>query len=402
MSVRRFHPRSSLVGMVRRLGAGVAPMTAGLALALGTAVWAQTAAGPTPSPSARGTLSVLSVQDICRLEGQGENILRGIGIVTGLKGTGDSGADLVLARPLAQIYERNGNPLEDLRELAKSKSAALVAIECVIPPQGARVGDNLDVFITTTHSATSLAGGRLFLSPLSGPLPGQGVYAFASGPIVIEEAGNPTTGRIRGGARIIHDILQPVGSVEFTLLIHPHYRSFSVADQLADTINALRAPAELGELDTARHQPVAYALDDSAVRVVIPPAERSNPTKFIAEVMTATLSPSLLRLPAQVIVNSRTGSIIVTGNVEVSAVAVAHRGLVVTTVNPPPVPTPQNPQTSTTRWTSLQTTDRASERTRIEELLAAFKALDVPVEEQIAILTQIHRAGRLHARLVIE
>ncbi len=402
MSTRRLKPRSLFIGMVRRLGAGVARASAGLALCLGVLTPAQTALSQSPAAPTRANLSVLSVQDICRLEGQSENILRGIGIVTGLKGTGDSGADLVLARPLAQIYERNGNPLEDLRELAKSKSAALVAIECVIPPQGARVGDNLDVFITTTHSATSLAGGRLFLSPLSGPLPGQGVFAFASGPIIIEETGNPTTGRIRGGARIIHDILQPVGTTEFTLLIHPHYRSFSVSDQLADTINALRAPADPVGFDTARHQPVAHALDDSAVRVVIPPAERSNPTKFIAEVLTATLSPSLLRLPAQVIVNSRTGSIIVTGNVEVSAVAVAHKGLVVTTVNPPPVPTPLNPQTSTTRWTSLQTTDRASERTRVEELLAAFKALDVPVEEQIAILTQIHRAGRLHARLIIE
>lgn len=343
---------------------------------------------------------VTSVQELARLEGQAENVLRGVGIVLGLKGTGDSGADLVLARPLAAFYERNGNPLPELRELAKSKSAALVAIECVIPPQGARVGDNLDVFVSTSHSATSLAGGRLFLAPLSGPLPGQGVFAFASGPLVLEDTGSPTVARIRGGARVAADILQPVSGEVFTLVVHPHFRSFSVTDQLADTINALGPDGD--GVGGAAGEPIARAVDDVTVRVTVPAAERSNPAKFIAKVLSASFSPSLLRLPAQVIVNQRTGSIIVTGNVEISAVAIAHKGLVVTTTTPAPVPTPLTPQTTTTKWTGVQTTDRPTERAKIQDLLSAFKALDIPVDEQIAILTQVHRAGRLHARLIVE
>jgi flagellar P-ring protein precursor FlgI len=375
------------------------------ALLASTCAWAQNQPGGAPAsvvetpPSAP---DITSVQEIARIEGQGENVLRGIGIVTGLKTTGDAGSELLLARPLAQIYERNGNPLPDLRELAKAKSAAIVAIECVIPMQGARVGDNLDVFVTTTHSATSLVGGRLFLAPLMGPLPGSGVYAFASGPLVIEETAIPTVGRIRGGARVVHDVLQPVGADAFTLVVHPHFRSFATTDLLAETINALRSSADPQDDALAKQSVLARAVDDVTVRVTIPESDRANSAKFIAEVLGATFSPSLLRLPAQVIVNQRTGSIVVTGNVEVSAVAIAHKGLVVTTTTPQPIPTPANPLVTASKWTSVQTTDRPSERTRVQELLSAFKALDIPIEEQISILTQIHRAGRLHARLVVE
>lgn len=344
---------------------------------------------------------VVSVQEIARIQGQGESVLRGIGIVTGLKGTGDSGADPVMARPLAQFYESNGNPMPDLRDLAKAKSVAMVAITAVIPAQGARADDTLDVFVTTTHTSTSLAGGRLFLSPLAGPLPGQGVYAIAEGPIVVENSATPTVGRVRMGARVIADVLAPVGRESFTLILEPTYRHFAVADQLADTINAL-APEPEGDEQGAAYAPLAEALDDVSVRVTIPVAERGNSAKFIGKVMTATMSPSLLRLPAQVIVNTRTGSIVVTGNVEVSSVAIAHKDLVITSTEPVIPPTPQNPVTTTTRWTSVGTTSRVSDRARIQDLLAAFKQMDVPIEDQINILTQIHRSGRLHARLVID
>lgn len=359
---------------------------------------------PAGSEEPRPGIDAISIQEIARLEGQGEVVLRGIGIVTGLKGTGDSGQDLVLARPLAKIYESNGNPLGDLRELSKSKSAALVIITCTIPASGARVQDKLDVYITVSHSATSLAGGRLFLSPLQGPLPGQGVFAFAEGAISLEDPNTLTSGVIRGGAMVTHDILMPVGQEKIRLVIHPHLRSFSVTERVASTINArFQDPGSFAETTAeAEIVPMARAVDDAIVEVDVPLESRRNPAGFISDCLTATMDPSELRLPAKVVVNQRTGTIIVTGNVEISPVAIAHKDLVVTTTTPTVLPTPANPQTRTSRWTAAGTTNRASDRARIQDLLQAFKQLDVPVADQINILTQMHRSGRLHAQLVIE
>jgi len=342
-----------------------------------------------------------SVQEMTRLEGQGESILRGLGIVFGLKGTGDSGADLAAARMVAKFYENSGNPLPDLRELAKAKSFALVALEVVVPPEGARKDDKLDVFVATTHAASSVVGGRLYISPMLGPLPGQGVYAFASGPLVIEDTAIPTVGRIRGGARVVEDILMPGVRDRFNLIVHPHFRSWTVTDQLADTINALAPEADAGDEEAAQAQ-IASAIDDATVQVNIPVSERANPAKFLSRVLSATFSPSLLRLPAQVIVNPRTGSIVVTGNVEISSVVIVHKDLVITTTTPPPQPSPVNPITRTDRAAIIGTTSRGSERARIQDLLQALRQLDVPAADQIAILQQIHQTGRLHARLITE
>ena len=346
---------------------------------------------------------ITSIQDIVRIEGQGESVLRGFGIVVGLKGTGDSGQDLVLARPLAQVYKNNGNELADPRELAKAKSAALVMIECVIPREGSRRDDELDIFVSVSHSSSSLAGGRLLLAPLTGPFVGDdALYAMASGPIVIEDPAVPTVGRVRGGARMVKDVLMPLTGDTFQLIVHPHFRGWTVTDQIADTINSLAPEAELVGDAVGTTGIIARALDDSSVQVDIPAIERANKAKFLSRVLSASFSPSLLRLPAQVIVNSRTGSIIVTGNVEISPVAVSHKDLIVSTTRPPVEPTPQNPRTTVSKATTLQTTGRASERGRIQDLLAAMRQLDVPIDDQISILTQIHQAGRLHARLVVE
>lgn len=378
-------------------------------LAVVCAAWAAALAhaqpsAPAPNPGGSAaeppavSTDVTSIQELARLEGQGESVLRGIGIITGLKGTGDAGNELVMAGPLAKIYESNGNPLPDLKLLAKAKSAAIVMLECVIPAQGARRDDTLDVFVTASHSASSLAGGRLHLAALSGPMPGQGVYAMASGAVVIEDPLIPTAGRVRMGARMIRDVLMPGVKDTFRLVVFPHFRGYTVTTQIADTINSLAA-----ESDAATNTgPIARAVDDVAVEVVIPEAERAAAPQFVARVMSSTMSPSLLRLPAQVIVNQRTGSIIVTGNVEVSAVAVSLKNLVITTTTPPPVATPANPLVTTNRWAGVGTTSRASERARIQDLIQAFRTLDVPIEDQIAVLTQIHRAGQLHARLIID
>lgn len=385
------------------------PLAAVCALGVPCAAQAPAAAEPPGAalPASGPSLGLISIQDVARIEGQGVSKLRGIGIVTGLNGTGDDGKDMVLARPLAKVYEANGNPLPRLEELAKAKSAAIVVIEATIPASGARADDQFDVQVTVSHSCKSLAGGRLIMSPLMGPRPGDPVYAIASGPITLDDAQMPTTGKIRAGAQMIAGVsmLETMGSVargSFTLVLKPHYRSFHTATMLAEQINSLGPDSDLG--DGSAGEPIAHALDDVSIRVDIPASERggSGPARFIGKVMSSTFSPSLLRLPAQVVCNERAGIIVVTGNVEVSPVAISHKDLVITTVTPPPVPTAVNPLVNNTKWTTMSTTGRNSERTRVQDLLAALKQLDVPVAEQIKILAEIERSGRLHGQLVIE
>jgi flagellar P-ring protein precursor FlgI len=345
----------------------------------------------------------LAVQDMARIAGQGSTILRGMGLVIGLSPkSGDSGRELALARPLAKVYEANGNPLPDLAELGAARSAALVAIEVEVPSQGAQLDDQFDIRVSTLHSATSLAGGRLILSPLSGPLPGQGVYAMGSGPIYIEDTQSPTQGVIRGGARIIQPIPMPAIRDRFTLTLLPAYRFHNIASRVADSINgALTDPAE-GLVERSTGSEIARAIDDTSIVVTVPKEERGNVPQFVGLIMSTQVTLSLISQPAEVRVNPRTGSIIFAGNVEISPVAISHKNLTINTVNPSPPPSPANPLRLRERMIAIDTAGRRSDRAKIQDLLAAFRALDVPVEDRIDIILQLHRSGRLHARLIVE
>lgn len=342
----------------------------------------------------------ISIQDLVRIDGQASSWLRGVGIVTGLPKTGDSAAELVVARPLAKIYENNGLLLDDLSNLAKGKSAAIVTLSAEIPQEGGRKGDRFDVFVQVSHSASSLKGGTLVISPMLHPLPSHPdpVYGFAAGPITIEETDVPTVGRIRRGLQLIKDIKRRTPITDsFDLIVEPHFRSPTTTRMIASEINGITADLENND-DTATQ--IATAVDDTVVHVIIPEHERINPTNFIASVLTKRFSPSLMDLPAQVVVNERKGTIIVTGDVEISAVTIGSDRLVITTITPPPVPSPQDPLVSSTSWAEFGSTTTNAEHARIQDLLEAFKQLNIPVREQIDILAQIHQTGRLHAKFV--
>ncbi len=380
------------------------------------AVVAQVSRGPAPADAQAGIAAgalpvagtlmrprrenpVVSIQEFVRLQGQMPNTLRGIGIVTGLRGTGDDGKELVLARPLAEVYKNNGNEIRDLAELGKSKSAAIVTLSVTIPEGGGREGDQFDVFVQVSHSATSLVGGTLIISPLMGPTPGAPVLAMAAGPLVLEATDVPTTARIRGGATLIRDIRPPRVGSTFDLILRPHFRSYQMARTLAAEVNDLVANIDL---DSTAPMQIATAIDESTVRVVVPEAERGNMSGFLASVMGKRFSPSLVDLPAMVVVNERTGSIVVTGDVEIASVTVGSDALVITTTTPPPIPTPGDPLVSRQNWAEFGTTGTSGDRARIQDLLEAFKQLNVPARQQIQVLAQIHQAGRLYARFVRE
>lgn len=376
----------------------------------------------------RQTADVVMVQDLARIQGQGINVLRGMGLVTGLrKGTGDKGTELALARPLAKVYEANAMSLPDIKDVAGATSVALVALEVVIPPQGAREGDLFDVRVTTIHSASDLSGGQLLLSPLMGPrADDQNVYGMGFGSIMIENvaaAAGPggggrggdqplTSGVIRGGARMLVDVKPEAIRDRFVLTLQPAYRHYTIASRLADAINGeANAPSEgLGLSDRLIEGEVARALDDSSVLVMVPPEEVSNVPQFVARVMATQVTLSLLQQPAEVRINTRTGSIVFSGNVEISPVAISHKNLTITTAaggagnarGGNAANQPAGGAAVRETLAAIDTINRGRDKARLADLLAAFRQLDVPMEDRINIVMQLHRSGRLHARLVVE
>jgi flagellar P-ring protein precursor FlgI len=342
-----------------------------------------------------------TVAELARIESQGQSVIWGVGLVVGLPGTGDTGKDLALARPLAEVLRNAGIPIADLEELKNAKSAAIVYVSCTIPEHGARPNDTFDANVSVNLNAKSLKGGRLFLVPLRSPMLGGEVYAIAEGQITIDDPESPTVGRVRGGVRMMKAVNTSLGLGDsFNLVLRPPFAGYASAAALAGTIT--------GEIygrtgpDIASLPPIATVIDDRTIRIDVPPAERANRATFVADVLSVSIDPALLKLPAQVVINEQSGAIVVTGDVEISPVAITHNDLTITTTIPPPVATPANPLVETTRWAKSGTGVSTSENARLTDLLAAFKQLNLPAKEQITILEMLHKAGQLQARLVID
>lgn len=348
-----------------------------------------------------GAADAATVADIARIQGQGESVIQGLGLVMGLNGTGDSGKDLAMARPLAEMLKNTGNPVL-LEELKNVKTVALVMVTCHIPETGARTDDRFDVTVSAIHSATSLAGGVLYIAPLTGPFPrvDARVFGVAEGQVIVEGTASPRVGRVRGGAKMVRDIRTGEVGESFHIVLRPSFGGWAAASEVASSITQgmyLKAGRNLGGLPQ-----IATVVDDRTVRVDIPPAERENRAAFVGEVMATEINVLLLKLPAQVIFNQQSGVIILTGNVEISPVAITQRDLTITTTIPAPEPTPDFPLEETKRWTALGTGVKSGDRAKLQDLLDAFNQLKIPVEEQIAILSMLEKTGKLHARLIID
>jgi flagellar P-ring protein precursor FlgI len=230
------------------------------------------------------------------------------------------------------------------------------------------------------------------------------VYAMGNGTIMLEDKTLTTTGIIKNGAHMLADVPMPTIRDTFMLTLAPGYRYYTVASRVADAVNgSVNDPQEgLSLTDRSLHTDVARALNDTSILVTIPQAERGNVPQFVAMVISTQVTLSLLQQPAEVRINARTGSIIFSGNVEISPVAISHKNLMISTVVPALPPTLQNPQRFRESMVGLDTSSRAREKARIQDLLVAFRTLDVPIDDRINIIMQLHKAGRLHAKLVVE
>jgi flagellar P-ring protein precursor FlgI len=331
----------------------------------------------------------VKVADITRLGGQRTNVLTGLGLVYGLKGTGDGGDFLPAIKPLASMLAKFSDPAT-VAELSNVQNVALVSITATVPGNGVRDGDELDVYITSIGAASSLKGGRLFVTPLQGPLAGSGIFALAQGPVIIEDPSTPTVGKVVKGAVMEADLpAQFIDKGRFTLIIQDPSASWTVASTIAKIIN---------DAESTSGETLAIAIDPKNVLVTIPLIEAERPDSFISRVQR--LPVPLLPGEARVQVNERTGTMIITGDVEISPVVISHKGLTISTIKPEPVPTPRTPVLTQQQLVALDTTKQGG--AKLQELVAALEQLSVPAEDRITIVKELHRIGKLHGKLMIE
>jgi flagellar P-ring protein precursor FlgI len=323
------------------------------------------------------------------VKGQEENTLQGMGLVVGLKGTGD-GAALPTSRALANMMRLLGNPVPVdangeplLAELKDAKNVAMVMITATVPSQGARQGDVLNCEVNAL-SAKSLDGGYLLTTPLVGPRPGDPrVFALAQGAIHLDDPNRTATGRIHRGCRLEADFRNAfVGEDQITLVIQKDHATWQTAQDVAAAINSEYDFQDSKRLD----QKPAIALDQVNVVVQIPSHYHDNPAEFVALVMESRLAtvPSSRR----VVINERAGTIVVGAEVEVGPVAVTHNGLTIQTAD-----------RVTNLFVGVETVDAP---TRLEGLIQALNAVKATPKDMIEIIKGLERSGALYGELHVE
>ena len=342
------------------------------------------------------------VKDLARFQGVRANSLVGYGIVVGLPGTGDDNLAYTVqsmrsaASALGVQLPPGVNPA--------LKNAAAVMITAELPPF-AKPGQRIDVTISALGRAKSLRGGTLLLAPIKG-IDGE-TYALAQGNLSVGGFGaegadgskivvnTPTSGRIPGGAMVERAVATPFSDSDVLILdlVTP---SFTTAQALADAINA----------DQGRM--VARAIDAVSVSVEASGTPTSR-VALAARLETLTVEPGAQ--PARVIVNARTGTVVIGGNVRILPAAVTHGNLSVTVTEDFQVSQPapfsrQGDTVVTPRSQVSASQDKArmalfAPGVRLSDLVDAVNALGAAPGDLVAILEALKQAGALRAELVV-
>lgn len=338
----------------------------------------------------------VQLQDLVRLKGSEGSKLIGVGLVVGLSGTGD-GKFFSTTRSVAQLIQEFNDPNAVAAEIKNSKNVALVTLTATLPEAGIREGDRVDVHLSSIGGAKSLEGGRLFLAPMTGPRRGMDTFAFAEGSVVMERASAPTVGVIPDGAQLTKDIfVNCVQDGMITLVLNSDVATWPMANNIASLINGRLSPDG---------PEVARAQDGKNVLVRLSPADQGNPATFISTILTSWIDPALVVTGARVVINERTGTIVMSSDVEISPLVISHGGLTITTVTPPALPDPELPSdpallNAPKRFIGIDPGRRGG--AKLSDLVAAFNQLDVPAKDRIAIINSIRKTGKLHATVVVQ
>ncbi|MBI4522647.1 MAG: flagellar basal body P-ring protein FlgI [Deltaproteobacteria bacterium] len=345
------------------------------------------------------------IKDLTQVEGVRSNQLFGYGLIVGLAGTGDRQNTEFTVQTVTNLlreYRIRVNP-QDVR--TKNIAAVMVLVE--IPPY-VQPGARLDAVVSSLGDAQSLSGGTLLLTPLKGP-DGR-VYAVSQGPVTLGGGyiasgigtrltkNHQTVGRVSGGVLVERDIPSELLSHKGEIKLNIKHPDFTTARRIAEAINV------------SLPQSPARPISPGVVMVSIPPEHRADPIAFIATIESLEVSPER---PARVVVNERTGTVIIGENVRIAPVAVAHGGLHITVKTerrvsqPPPF---SEGQTVVVPDTAIMVEEPGKRQlvelpggpgVKLGEIVLGLNALGVTPLDLVAVFEALREAGALQAELVI-
>lgn len=339
------------------------------------------------------------LKDIADVEGVRGNQLLGYGIVVGLNGTGDGKIDFTL-KSMSNMLEKMGIRTDPI--LIKVKNVASVMVTSELPPF-ARPGSKVNITISSMGDAKSLQGGILLITPLKG---GDGnTYAVAQGPIDLggfavsgggdsAQKNHPTVGTIPQGALVER-------AIPFDLFQSNKIR---IVLRSPDFTTMTRVVAALNR---RIGKPAAVAIDSAAVEVPIDPEARGNPVGLIAALEQVEIEQDL---GARIIVNERTGTIIMGEKVTINKVALAHGNLNISirtenqVVQPNALAGGQTAQVSNVDINvgeEVESLRIVGGEVTLGDLVKALNAIGATPRDLIAIFTALKAAGALNAELVV-
>ena len=346
---------------------------------------------------ARAINATVRIMDLTHIKGVRENQLVGYGVVVGLPGTGDNSRSTQITN---QMSLRNlGTVIEQENYIQKGASAAVI-VTATVPPF-AKNGDKIDCTVSAIADSKSLEGGVLVQTILKAPN-GEAV-AVAQGPLSVgginKSAGGSsartaitTTGRIPGGAIIERDIYTEIGD-ENSVTLSIDRSDYTLVSRIAKTISQV-APAQ--------------AIDGSSVRVEIPSKFLNDRVAFLSIIENLEVSPTME--PAKVVVNERTGTVVIGADVKLLPAAVAHGNITVTVSATNEVSQPnafadgatvgfQNADIEINKTPGSLVTMPAN--SNLNDLVRALNAIGVAPIDLISILQALKKSGSLQAELVI-
>jgi len=339
------------------------------------------------------------VKDIAAFDGVRDNQLVGYGLVVGLNGSGDSDQTKFPVQSMVNMLEKMGIIVN--RADVKVKNMAAVMVTATLPPF-AKQGTKLDVTVSSMGDAKTIAGGTLLMTPLRGA--DNQVYAVAQGSILTNSfafggqgatisKNHPTAGRISAGALVERE-LPNVLTGKSSLRLNLSQSDFTTASRIVAAINNRFAGSAVSD-------------DGGSVMLRIPEDFATRPVEFIAQVENIEVVQDA---PARVVVNERTGTVVMGDKVRISGVAVSHGNLGLTIKENPKVSQP-NPmakgETVVVPDTQMKVTEEVRrlsilpEANTIGDVVQGLNLLGVTPRDLISILQAIKAAGALQAELVI-
>ncbi|MGB3631438.1 MAG: flagellar basal body P-ring protein FlgI [Terracidiphilus sp.] len=344
------------------------------------------------------------IKDVATIEGIRDNQLVGYGLVVGLKGTGDSSQTVFPAQTLVSALERMGVTVPQTGSNSASnmqvKNMAAVFLVATLPPFS-RPGYKVDITVSSAGDARSLEGGILLMTPLYGP-DGQ-IYAQAQGALVLggyvaagggsaKQVNHPTTARIPGGALVER-------AVPFDL---KEMRTVSVVLNDADFHTAERMAAAIDQVLGAER---AHAVDSRRVEIAVKPDEDVAALLDKVEGVEVEVFPR-----ARVVVNERTGTVVIGGTVRLQPVSILHGGLSVNVVSRVEASQPNAMAAGTTQvvqQTTVEAQDKPVNRIElkdgatVEDLVEELQRTGAGARDVISILQAMKEAGALEADLEV-